>query len=58
LKYSEEINTVKQENQRLKMEIDESKNCEKALRSELDAERKMRIQLETDLYFLREKEIC
>lgn len=40
------------------MEIDESKNCEKALRSELDAERKMRIQLETDLYFLREKEIC
>lgn len=35
------------------MEIDEGKNCEKALRSELEAERKMRIQLETDLYFLR-----
>lgn len=40
------------------MEIDESKNCEKTLRSELDEERKRRIQLETDLYFLREKEIC
>ena len=40
------------------MEIEESRNSEKALKRELEVERKTRLQLETDLYFLKEKEIC